>query len=93
MSSRLLMHSISTTTSSRAEAFQQLISAEDLLLINKCDLVDADTPAAIATRCRENSILNAPVLPCTSGKCHLELIFDVRAVTARLNPDLRRSTA
>jgi len=64
----------------RAEAaFQQLISA-DLLLINKCDLVDADTPAAIATGVAKLNP-DAPVLTCTKGQVPVKLIFDVARVT------------
>jgi G3E family GTPase len=64
----------------RAEAaFQQLVSA-DLLLINKCDLVDADVPAAIAAGVAKLNP-HAPHIACVKGEVPLELIFDVTRVT------------
>lgn len=66
----------------RAEAaFHQLVTA-DLLLINKCDLVPAEVPAAIE---RGISRLNpkAPTTPCVMGRIPLELLFDVRRTGQR----------
>jgi G3E family GTPase len=73
----------------RAEAaFQQLVSA-DLLLINKCDLVDEDVPAAIAAGVAKLNP-NAPAVNCVQGQVPLELIFDVTRVTLVPPSDCQR---
>jgi G3E family GTPase len=66
----------------RAEAAYNQIAAADLLLVNKTDLVDADTARRIETGVRT---LNpaARAIPCIAGVVPLDILLGVKSIAAR----------